>query len=78
MTSIEAGPVAPEPGALDLQALDELFRLGFVPGLRTLLGAVRRVKAGTWVLYEEGRVHEQAYWRYGDALMPEERHHDRV
>jgi asparagine synthase (glutamine-hydrolysing) len=60
-----------EPGALDVRALDELFRLGFVPDPRTLLRTVRRVGAGHWLLYEEGRVKEQTYWRYRDAVTPD-------
>jgi asparagine synthase (glutamine-hydrolysing) len=61
-----------EPGALDVHALDQLFRLGFVPDPRTLLRAVRRLGAGQWLLYEEGRVSAQTYWRYADAVMPDD------
>lgn len=61
-----------EPGALDVHALDELFRLGFVPDPRTLLRPVRRLSAGHWLLYEEGRVSVQTYWRYSDAVMPDD------
>lgn len=62
-----------EPGALDVHALDELFRFGFVPDPRTLLRAVRRLSAGHWLLYEEGRVSVQTYWRYRDAVTPDDR-----
>ena len=61
-----------EPGALDVRALDELFRLGFVPDPRTLFRAVRRLGAGHWLLYEEGRIKEQTYWRYRDAVTSDQ------
>ena len=52
------------PTDLDLEALDLLLALGFVPGPRTLLRNVRKLLPGHRLIVEHDRVKVEEYWRY--------------
>lgn len=52
------------PTDLDLEALELLLALGFVPGPRTLLRHVRKLLPGGRLVVEQGRVRVEQYWRY--------------
>ena len=52
------------PVDLDYEAIDAYLTLGFVPGPRTPLAAVKRLEPGHMLVVEEGRVWSEAYWRY--------------
>ena len=55
------------PTDLDLEALDLLLALGFVPGPRTLLRHVRKLLPGHRLVVEHDRVKVEQYWRYPRA-----------
>ena len=50
------------PRELDRVAIDEYLTLGYVPEPRTPFAAVRRVAAGTYMLFREGREETVRYW----------------
>jgi asparagine synthase (glutamine-hydrolysing) len=52
------------PTDLDLEALDLLLALGFVPGPRTLLRHVRKLLPGHRLVVEHDRVKVEQYWRF--------------
>ena len=52
------------PTDLDLEALELLLALGFVPGPRTLLRHVRKLLPGHQLVVEPDRVKVEEYWRY--------------
>ena len=52
------------PLDLDYEAIDAFLTLGYVPGPRTPLAAVKRLEPGHVLVVEEGRVWSEAYWRY--------------
>jgi asparagine synthase (glutamine-hydrolysing) len=52
------------PTDLDLEALDLLLALGFVPGPRTLLRHVRKLLPGHRLVVEHGRARVEQYWQY--------------
>jgi len=52
------------PTDLDLEALELLLALGFVPGPRTLLRYVRKLLPGHQLVVEQDRVKVEQYWRY--------------
>jgi asparagine synthase (glutamine-hydrolysing) len=52
------------PTDLDLEALDLLLALGFVPGPRTLLRHVRKLLPGHQLVVEQDRVKVGQYWGY--------------
>ena len=60
------------PTDLDLEALDLLLALGFVPGPRTLLRHVRKLLPGHRLVVEHDHVKVEEYWRYprSDAEQP--------
>ena len=47
---------------LDYRALQEYLALGFVPAPLTLFDGIEKVLPGHYVVIENGRVFEQAYW----------------
>ena len=47
---------------VDTTALGEYLCLNYVPGERTLLDGVGRLRPGTWRLYARETVQEEAYW----------------
>jgi asparagine synthase (glutamine-hydrolysing) len=55
------------PSDLDLEALDLLLALGFVPGPRTLLRHVRKLLPGHRLVVEHDRVRVEQYWQYPRA-----------
>ena len=55
------------PTDLDLEALDLLLALGFVPGPRTLLRHVRKLLPGHRLVVEQDRVKVEQYWQYPRA-----------
>jgi len=52
------------PRDLDLQAFHDYLSLGYVPGPRSIFGAVRKLGPGEVLRVEEGRVTVRPYWRY--------------
>jgi asparagine synthase (glutamine-hydrolysing) len=48
---------------LDVRALDQLFRIGFVIAPRTLFSSIRRLRPGEHLIYREGLVSRQRYWQ---------------
>jgi len=52
------------PTDLDLEALDLLLALGYVPGPRTLLRHVRKLLPGHQLVVAQDRVKVEQYWRY--------------
>ena len=61
---LASGLISPE---LDLEALDSLLSLGFVPGPRTLLRQVKKLLPGHRLVIEEERVQVEPYWRFPSA-----------
>ena len=55
------------PTDLDLEALDLLLALGFVPGPRTLLSHVRKLLPGHRLVVDHDRVKVEQYWEYPRA-----------
>lgn len=55
---------------LDLAALGDYLALGYVPEPRTPFSAIRRVPAGTYMLFREGGEETVRYWD-PDAFRPE-------
>ena len=55
------------PTDLDLEALDLLLALGFVPGPRTLLRHVRKLLPGHRLVVEQDHVKVEQYWQYPRA-----------
>ena len=53
---------------LDLQALKDLFTLGFVVGPKTMLTSIRRLQPGHYLLFKGGDVSFHQYW---DVNFPE-------
>ncbi len=49
---------------LDYEAIDAFLTLGFVPGPRTPLAAVKRLEPGHLLVVEDDRVWSEPYWRY--------------
>jgi asparagine synthase (glutamine-hydrolysing) len=58
------------PTELDLDAIDAYLTLGFVPGPRTPLAAVRKLMPGERLVVEAGRVRLERYWVF-PAPRPE-------
>ncbi len=52
------------PLDLDYEAIDAFLTLGFVPGPRTPLAAVKRLEPGHLLVVEDDRVWSEPYWRY--------------
>jgi len=52
------------PTDLDLEALELLLALGFVPGPRTLLRHVKKLLPGHQLVVEQDRVTVEQYWQY--------------
>jgi asparagine synthase (glutamine-hydrolysing) len=55
------------PTDVDLEALDLLLTLGFVPGPRTLLRHVRKLLPGHRLVVDGERVRVEPYWHYPHA-----------
>ena len=51
------------PVEIDLEALDLLLTLGFVPGPRTLLRHVKKLEPGHRLVVEREQVRTECYWR---------------
>jgi asparagine synthase (glutamine-hydrolysing) len=49
---------------LDYEALDLYLTLGFIPGPRTPLRGVAKLRPGNALVVEDGVVREEAYWEY--------------
>ena len=47
---------------LDLAALDCYLALNYVPGPRTLLHDVEKLRPGYWLEWRDGKIQSQAYW----------------
>ncbi len=61
----ELGALAALPDihrTVDKAALAEYLCLNYVPGERTLLDGVRRLRQGTWRFYTRDGAHEEVYW----------------
>jgi len=58
---LASGLVPPE---IDVEALDHLLALGFVPGPRTLLRNVKKLPPGNRIVVEDERVHVEPYWEF--------------
>ena len=52
---------------LDLEALDLFLTLGFVPGPRTLLRAVKKLPPGHRLVVESSTARVERYWRYPES-----------
>lgn len=57
---LATGQIARE---LDVQALDELFRFGFVIAPRTLFAPIRRLLPGEYLVYHDGAMSTHRYWQ---------------
>jgi asparagine synthase (glutamine-hydrolysing) len=52
------------PAELDLTAIDAYLTVGFVPGPRTPLAAVKKLLPGQQVVVEDGKVNIVSYWSF--------------
>lgn len=50
------------PRGLDRTAIDEYLTLGYIPEPRTAFAAIRRVPAGTYMQFRDGRGETTRYW----------------
>jgi asparagine synthase (glutamine-hydrolysing) len=48
----------------DVQAMVDFLSVRYVPAPATLFANVNKVMPGHWLLYEDGRIHEERYWDY--------------
>jgi asparagine synthase (glutamine-hydrolysing) len=48
----------------DVQAMVDFLSVRYVPAPATLFANVYKVMPGHWLLYEDGRIHEECYWDY--------------
>lgn len=46
-----------------LEAIDAYLALRYVPGPTTMFSGIRKLPAGHWLLFQDGRVHLEEYWR---------------
>jgi asparagine synthase (glutamine-hydrolysing) len=61
----------------DVQAMVDFLSVRYVPAPATLFANIYKVMPGHWLLYEDGRMHEECYWDYtfGPAVQrPLEEH----
>ncbi len=65
-----SGAVLPQP---DLQALGQLFSYGRVVGSRTFAFGIRRLLAGHYLVWSDGRADIRQYW---DAVFPSRHDYD--
>ena len=47
---------------IDLAALDSYLALNYVPGTRTLVEGVEKLRPGYWLEWRDGSVHSEPYW----------------
>jgi asparagine synthase (glutamine-hydrolysing) len=52
---------------IDLAALDCYLSLSYVPGPRTLVEGIEKMRPGTWLEWRNGVVRSQSYWRLSVA-----------
>ncbi len=50
------------PRRLDYDALDDYLAYGYVPQDRCILQGVQKLAPGTWLSWQDGRMHTQRYW----------------
>jgi asparagine synthase (glutamine-hydrolysing) len=48
--------------ALDVQALDEYFTIGYIPAPRTIFQSIRKLEAGHSLFVHQGEVRKERYW----------------
>ena len=48
---------------LDLDALNCFLSLSYVPGPRTLVQGIEKLRPGYWLEWHNGRMHSECYWR---------------
>jgi asparagine synthase (glutamine-hydrolysing) len=48
----------------DTQALADFLSVRYVPAPATLFANIYKVLPGHWLLYEDGKIHEECYWDY--------------
>jgi asparagine synthase (glutamine-hydrolysing) len=65
-SEIKAILQAPVERTVDEQALYSILNLGYIPGERTLLAAIRKLPPSTYIVHENGSVRTEMYW----ALPP--------
>ena len=64
------------PAEIDVDALDQLLALGFVPGPRTLLRGVRKLEPGHRLVVENGSVRSEPFWEFPAPATITERSDD--
>ena len=47
---------------LDLAALDCYLALNYVPGPRTLVEGIEKLRPGHWLEWRDGKVRSEPYW----------------
>ena len=52
------------PAEIDVESLDHLLTLGFVPGPRTLLRDVKKLQPGHRIVVEDQRVRVEPFWEF--------------
>jgi asparagine synthase (glutamine-hydrolysing) len=55
---------------VDVGAVGDYLRLGYVPGPRTLVSGIRKLAPGTYALWQFGRSREVRYWTPPDKESP--------
>ncbi len=48
---------------IDHEALDMYLTFRYIPGPHTALAAIKNVSPSEWLVWEEGKIHREKYWR---------------
>ena len=57
-------------GRLDLTGLDQFWRFGFTIGARTVFQDIRRLEAGQYMTWSDGRIQIKTYWDCPFGIEP--------
>lgn len=60
------------PRRMDMQALDTFLSVNYAPGVRTLIGGVRKTPPGHLIEWRNGKAHMEAWWKLPEG-PPRER-----
>lgn len=56
----------------NIQALADFLSVRYVPAPETLFANIYKVLPGHWLLYEDGKIHEECYWDYTFSPIEEQ------
>ncbi|MGA2588314.1 MAG: asparagine synthase (glutamine-hydrolyzing) [Bryobacteraceae bacterium] len=68
-SELKCMPVAGVPVEIDTEALRLFFQFTYIPEPFTCFQAVRKLPAGSWLMYDrDGRVRQGQYWRFPEPV----------